>query len=252
MNKLVISGKDDVKKKNTPTKNILRTHKKIEIPQDLEYKKLVEMCEAFVNHKIQISAKFSFDEEQTPISNCNAVGDILEDIFCSRFKKIIQDMEVGPKQTSPDFWTQDRKFEYEMKAFMVHPSFDVANFGSYVSQLSADGGLFRKLFRTKYLIFEYEVNENVITIKNFWSMNVWNIVGYNGKYPIGIQNKRNMWYNMRPSYTKEWNTKSKTPELFVGNMIKAIKECPNQIDDRDKIITNIQNQFDNIKLKYNI
>lgn len=67
-----------------------------------------------------------------------------------------------------------------------------------------------------------------------------------------MQNKRNMWYNIRPSSVKDWDSIDKTPEMFVKNIIKAIKECPNNIDNKDEMITSIQSQFDVIKLKYNI
>lgn len=139
-----------------------------------------------------------------------------------------------------------------MKVYMLHPGFDIANFSSYISQLSDENGVFRKLFKTKYLVFEYEIDEDEIVIKKFKNLNVWNIVGYTGKYPLTMQNKRNMWYNIRPSSVKDWDSIDKTPEMFVKNIIKAIKECPNNIDNKDEMITSIQSQFDVIKLKYNI
>jgi hypothetical protein len=176
----------------------------VDVPRDADYKSLVKLCKSFVTHTIQLSATFSFDEEQTPISNCNAVGDILEDIFYPRFKKVVPSIKVGPKQASPDFWTHNKEFEYEMKAYMLHPGFDIANFSSYISQLSDENGVFRKLFKTKYLVFEYEIDEDEIVIKKFKNLNVWNIVGYTGKYPLTMQNKRNMWYNIRPSSVKDW------------------------------------------------
>lgn len=229
------------------------THESLlDIPQDPDYKPLIKLCRSFVDHTIHISATFSFDDKQTPVSNCNTVGDILEDIFYPRFKKVVKSIKVGPKQASPDFWTHHKKFEYEMKTYMKHPGFDIANFSSYISQLTVENGVFRKLFQTKYLVFEYEIDDNEITIKKFKDLNVWNIVGFTGKYPLTLQNKRNMWYNIRPSSVTDWDSKNKTPEMFINNIIKAIEECPNSIKDKEETITNIQGQFDTIKSKYNI
>lgn len=77
-----VSEKGDKQKKTSP-----KPDKTVDVPRDVNYKSLVKLCKSFVTHTIQLSATFSFDKEQTPISNCNAVGDILEDIFYPRFKK---------------------------------------------------------------------------------------------------------------------------------------------------------------------
>lgn len=231
----------------TTNKNIVKNKK---LPIDPNYDNLVERCNNFVSHKIKLLASFSFDDKQTQVSNCNAVGDILESIFYPRFKQIMPSMKVGPKQSSPDFWTERKKFEYEMKTYTIKPSFDIANFSSYISQLTEDHGVFRKLFRTKYIVFEYEIKDEIIVIKSFHVLNVWQIVGYSGKYPITLQNKRRMWYNIRPSSANDWNDKEKTPDKFIASIIQAIKECPNNIKKKDDIISNIQKQYAKIKLKY--
>lgn len=242
--------KKDVKQKK-PTNSKIKLEKKT-IPIDKDFQSLNKLCKSFINHNVKLTALFSYDKKYTFVSNCNAVGDILEEIFFERFKKVSPTIKVGPKQSSPDFWTHNKEFEYEMKVFTKNPSFDVSNFSSYISQLVEKNGVFRKLFQTKYIVFEYEIKNNTIIIKNFKALNVWNLVGYDGKYPISIQSKRNMWYNIRPSPIKDWSNQNKTPTKFVKNIIKAIKECPNNIQNKDKIINEIQTQFDNIKSKYNI
>lgn len=182
--------------------------------------------------------------------NCNSTGDILESVVYNHLEDYIPNIEKGPKQASPDFWCNDREYEYEHKSFCAHPGFDISNFESYIEQLCEPCGLFRKLLKIKYLIYEYETDDDAITIKSFVMLNVWNIVGYTGKYPITMQNKRGMWYNIRPSTKKDWNNDKKTPDLFIKAIVKCISECPNNIQDRTRKIKNIESQYDDLRSKY--
>ena len=230
----------------------VKISKKKKIKIDQNSPGIVSTCSKFVGHSVKLYALFDYDECTTPILNCNTIGDILENVFFPRLKEQIPNIEEGPKQASPDYWTNNKEFEYEQKVFTQSPGFDISNYESYINQLSSDGGVYRKLFNTKYLIFEYDMVCEGVHIKNFRLLNVWDIVGYDGKYPITIQNKRGMWYNIRPSSVKDWNNETKTPERFIDNIIKSINECPNNICDREKIIDSISSQFTEIKSKYDI
>ena len=205
-------------------------------------------CLVFVGQEIKLYA--SLNGLHIPIINCNSTGNILESVVFSHLEQYIPDIEKGPKQASPDFWCNNRKYEYEQKCFCTHPCFDISNFESYIEQLCEPGGVLRKLLKTKYLIYEYATDDEVITIKSFVMLNVWNIVGYTGKYPITMQKKRGMWYNIRPSTKKDWNTDTKTPDLFINAIIKCIKECPNIMHEKNGKIKNIQSQYDDLKRKY--
>lgn len=105
---------------------------------------LATLCKLFIGHRISFHSNFTFDDEVTQITNCNAVGDLTEDVFFPRYKKIIPTFEKGPKQASPDFWSDNKEFEYEQKVYRNNPCFDIGNFNSIISQLAEKGGVHRK------------------------------------------------------------------------------------------------------------
>jgi hypothetical protein len=210
---------------------------------------LMNICRSFEAQEISITVTFM--GKSIPICNCNAVGDILEDVFYPLIKEQIDDFEEGPKQASPDYYGLNKSFEFEQKVFMKSPGFDIGNFESYVDSLCKEGGVYKKLFKTKYLVFEYAIINGKIKIIKFHYLNVYNLVGYSSKiYPITMQNKRGMWYNIRPDSVKNWYCSKKTPQMFIDNIIKCITECPNHIDDKTGKIASITDQFNDIKLKY--
>jgi hypothetical protein len=218
---------------------------KIEIEKYPNNEILINICKSFEEQEITLSATFM--GKNISICNCNTVGDILEDIIYPIIKNKLDDFEKGPKQASPDYYGNNKYFEFEQKVFMKNPGFDIGNFTSYVNMLCEDGGVYKKLFKTKYLIFEYIIIDEKII--KFHYLNVYNLVGYSGKTPITMQIKRNMWYNIRPECCKKWYCTTKTPELFINKIIECINNCPH-IEDKITKINNIINQFENLKLKY--
>jgi hypothetical protein len=208
---------------------------------------LDSVCKSFEDQEITLTATFM--GKSITIYNCNAVGDILEDVFYPLIKNKLGDFEEGPRQASPDYYGLNKQFEFEQKVFMKSPGFDIGNFTSYVTMLCKDDGVYKKLFKTKYLVFEYVIYNEKIKIIKFHYLNVYNLVGYSGKTPITMQIKRNVWYNIRPECVKKWYCTTKTPKLFIDRMIECIKICPN-IEDKMNKINNITNQFESLKLKY--
>ena len=208
---------------------------------------LTNICKSFEEQDISLTVTFM--GKSIPICNCNAVGDILEDVFYPIIKDKLNDFEEGPKQASPDYYGMNKYFEFEQKVFMKTPGFDIGNFTSYVNMLCEHGGVYKKLFKTKYLVFEYTmVDEKIKIIKSHY-LSVYNLVGYSGKTPITMQIKKNVWYNIRPECVKKWYCSTKTPQLFIDKMIECIQNCPH-IEDKMSKITSITNQFDLIKSKY--
>ena len=201
---------------------------------------LTNICKSFEEQEISLTVTFM--GKSIPICNCNAVGDILEDVFYPLIKEELDDFEEGPKQASPDYYGINKYFEFEQKVFMKSPGFDIGNFTSYVNMLCENGGVYKKLFKTKYLIFEY-------AIIKFHYINVYNLVGYSGKTPITMQIKKKVWYNIRPDNVKKWYSQEKTPQVFIDQIIKCINICPH-IEDKKNKITSITNQFESLKLKY--
>lgn len=208
---------------------------------------LTSVCKSFEEQEISLTVTFM--GKTIPIYNCNALGDVLEDVFYPIIKENLDDFEEGPEQASPDYYGKGKKFEFEQKVFKKKPGFDIGNFTSYVTMLTEDGGVYKKIFKTKYLVFEYSSIDKKIKIIKFHYLNVYNLVDYSGTTPITMQKKKNIWYNIRPGSVKNWYSSDKTPQLFIDKIIECINECPH-IEDKINKINSITTQFNNLKLKY--
>lgn len=218
------------------------------LPTYANLARLEAICASFVGQTIRLTATFMGREIQ--VDNANAAGDILEDVFFSVLKDL-GDFEEGPKQASPDFYGGGREFQFEQKVYRGSAGFDIGNFESFVDQLSEDGGVFKKLFRTKYLVYNYEtIPGGAIKIKKFSLLDVWKLPNYHGKRPLSMQNKRGMWYNIRPGTPSSWKDPSNTPAKFIDAMIASIEMCPNNIADRAAKIEAIRKQFGEVSSKY--
>lgn len=192
--------------------------------------RLLSLCKSFVGEKIHMRA--SFRNATVPVTNPNLVGDLLEDIFFPFYKEVCPEFERGPKQEPPDFIGEE--FQFEQKAFNGKASFDISNFTSLVHQMSKPGGLEKKVFKTKYLVYEYDLEDDAFIIKNFWLLNIWQLPAYDKKYPICMQMKKGIWYNIRPGSPSGWYDTAKTPQKFLDKLIQCIDNCTH-LEDKDKL-----------------
>ena len=241
----------------SPPKNETETDAKVIPPVNVEMnislttnypnlEALYTLCNGFIGKKIYLTA--SFNGHSLPITNPNLVGDLLEDIFYPSYKEVCPDFEEGPSQESPDFFGHGQEFQFEQKVFYKSPGFDISNFTSLVHQMSKPGGLVKKLFKTKYLVYEYGMNEAAFVIKNFWMLNIWNLPTYGNTYPISMQVKKKMWYNMRPGTKASWTDSSKTPLMFLDNLLQCIDRC-SHIESKESLKSLIITQIDEAKLQ---
>jgi hypothetical protein len=207
--------------------------------------RLESVCKSFIGKEITIDACFS--GKSIPITNINIVGNMLEDIFYPFFKESCPDFREGPKQSSPDYYAGD--FQFELKAFYKTPGFDISNFTSFIHQVSEPDGLIKKLFKTKYLVFEYDIKNDAFIIKNFWLLNIWDLPSYGKTNPISVQSKKNIWYNIRPGPKTTWVKGDKSATLFIENLIKCIETCPNDLDNKDYLISCILKQKEEAKIQ---
>ena len=216
--------------------------------------KIKSLCQEMLGEEIKMT--ISFGETDFIIYNCNIIGDIMENIFFRRTKDKIN-IEEGPKQRSPDFYVDKEKVdginELELKSFKDSPGFDIGNYGAFIEELNKDGGVYRKFFRTKYMIFEYEEKEiengTVAVIKSFYYKSLWEILTYENKYPIPIQNKRGSWTNIRPGNNNTWDDTNKTPNQCIKCIIHSISLCPN-MDDKENKINRIKQQWEEIRTSH--
>lgn len=200
-------------------------------------------CEQLIGKDFVMSV--SFDSEVLPLEECeglnNAVGCILEQMVFLMLRKELSFLERGAKQKSPDYYNRNI-YEYELKCFEKKPSFDISAYNSYVKQLEHPNGLQRKLFDTKYLVFKYCLTGSKIIIENFWMLNIWNLVNSTSKYPISVQMKHHIWFNIRPSTENKWYDKKRHPKFFIENIIKSIKLCPN-MTGKDEVLQRLHEQI---------
>lgn len=209
---------------------------------------IFNICKKLIGATISFGYKIECldgNVETNDITNCNIIGDCLEDIIFPMINKEITTFQRGPSQKSPDFWNRNKVFSWELKAFCGSPSFDISNYTSFINQLSENNGVLNKIFKTQYLIFKYRYTVGKIIIEDFKSCKVNELMLYTGKYPISLQNKRKMWYNIRPCSFKDIS-KNKTPDLFIEKIIQSIELCPNHIEKKETIINSIRFQFNKL------
>ena len=209
---------------------------------DPDTKEIQQVCNSLIGSEIHIEFKITLRDGSCyngAIDNCNIIGDCMEDILYPIILKTVPTFQKGPKQASPDFFNRGT-WEWELKCFSNTPGFDISNFNSYISQLEQN--LERKLYKTQYLIFKYTLTGSSIKINDFKLCNVWEMINYTGKYPISLQSKKDMWYNIRPCSFADMKPE-KTADMFITQICKAIHETPNKLNDKEKIVEQIQAQY---------
>lgn len=205
--------------------------------------RFVERCRSYIDKKFGITVSFD-DENSENIENHNIIGDILENLMYPVYRTCIPNIVPGPRQQSPDF-VVGNDWLIEQKSFLESPGFDISNFNSFVNQLAEEGGVIKKIFKTKYIIYKYKFleDEKKYQIKNFWFLNVWQLPQYNGMRPISIQIKHNQWYNIRPGSHSSWTDESKTVQVFFDKLFECIDMCPN-LTNKDILKKRINLQFE--------
>ncbi|MEK7724462.1 MAG: NgoBV family restriction endonuclease, partial [Acidobacteriota bacterium] len=74
-----------------------------------------------------------------------------------------------------------------------------------------------------YLIFAYQMKGSEITIKNVWIKKIWELACPSGTYPIKVQEKKKVIYNLRPSTWYSDKTKFK-PFSSKEDFLAALNE----------------------------
>jgi len=102
---------------------------------------------------------------------------------------------------SPDFYLDpdDKKHSLlEVKAFNrdASPAFDLADFTGYAKAILKEPWE----LDTKYLIFGYNMSdEGIVTIKDLWIKNVWEISRSSDKWALNVQYKNEQINKIRPA-----------------------------------------------------
>jgi type II restriction enzyme len=171
------------------------------------------------------SIQFTLKDLVIKIETKDTVGNLIQEWLKEWMKKEgIEFEENINSQTFPDIYldiTDKTKGLLEIKTFDFDrgPGFDLANFDSYCNSLIENS----HRLDSDYLILAYEMNGSEITIKNIWLKKIWELSGASSTYPIKVQEKKNVIYNIRPII---WYSDKSTFKPFASKeeFLKALNE----------------------------
>lgn len=144
---------------------------------------------------------FTLKDLTIEVETKDSVGNLIQEWLKAWLKvNNISFLENKNTQKFPDFYLNEittNKGLLEVKSFDWNrgPGFDLANFDSYCNSLLTDA--YR--IDSDYLIFAYELNGSELSIKNVWLKKIWELACPSSTYPIKVQEKKKIIYNLRPS-----------------------------------------------------
>ena len=151
--------------------------------------------------------QFLIKGKRYEITSSDVIGGVVQDwigqFLASRDElKLLKNTET---QDFPDYFLDSRKScAFEVKCYNVNgsPGFDLANFERY---LDAVDGKRRALFvDADYLVIGYRQSKAGISLEKFMLKKIWQMTGPSDKYPISLQVKRKIPFNIRPkNFTSE-------------------------------------------------
>lgn len=145
--------------------------------------------------------EFTLNDVSVKIVAKDSVGNLIQEWLKSwLLSNDIEHQENPNRQAFPDFFLNlENKEEglLEVKTFDWDrgPGFDIANFDAY------SNSLLEHAYRldSDYLVLAYQMNgDGDIEIKNVWIKKIWEIAGGSGSYPLKVQEKKQIIYNIRP------------------------------------------------------
>jgi hypothetical protein len=220
------------------------------LPKYRGQERLLEICRSLIGRTFGCTIDIDNEEESVNFSDPNIVGSMVETIL-ERKMLSIEDIKKGPPQSKPDFYAQNQEHFLEVKAYLGSPGFDISNISSYIDDMSKPNGVMKHLFQTSYLVFEYGKCGTRWKFLSFHCLSVWSLIGYDNTYPLSVQVKRGMWYNLRPCALSGWKDTKKTPFRFIEGVLSCIRVCPH-IKDKDEKTASIRSQFEEISAKYTL
>lgn len=155
----------------------------------------------------------------------DTVGNLLQEwLKAWMTRENIEFEENTNSQTFPDFLLDKQNHKkglLEVKSFDWDrgPGFDLANFDSYCNSLLENA--YR--IDSDYLILAYQIQGCILLIKNIWLKKIWELSCPSGTYPIKVQEKKQVIYNLRPSTWYSERTKFKPFDSKEG-FLTALNE----------------------------
>jgi len=176
------------------------------------------------------------------VKEADSVGNLLQEWFGEWAQK--NRFQIKPQQDTqvfPDFYVGVEEAYLEVKAWRKRnsPAFDIANFDSYCeSILTCPERIY-----ADYLIFSYEIDDDGnLTIEDVYLKKIWEITTKSGNWPLKVQDKRKVLYNIRPANWVAENAQYKPFEdkdTFVSALFDTKVEYSG-VDKRGKFLNALQ------------
>jgi len=168
---------------------------------------------------------FTLKDLTISIETKDTIGNLLQEwLKAWMTREKIEFEENTNSQTFPDFLldkNDHKKGLLEVKSFDWDrgPGFDLANFDSYCNSLLDNA--YR--IDSDYLILAYQMKGSELSIKDIWLKKIWELACPSSTYPIKVQEKKQVIYNLRPSTWYSERTKFK-PFVSKEEFLSALNE----------------------------
>ena len=161
---------------------------------------------------------------------------------------ISQWVEDWLKKYGIDYALNDLSSDWlEIKSFTGSPNFDVAAFRSFINLVIEKPW---KL-HSKHLLIKYKMEDGVVTVEQFWLKNLWEICSTSSTWPVKVQYKNKVIFNIRPSV---WYSDRAdfSPFESLEDFLAALEETIYQYPDtrttlalhwKEKLMKSYQNHY---------
>lgn len=154
---------------------------------------------------------------------------------CNHNTQMPPDIFLNPQNHTVDL--------LEVKAFnySASPGFDIADFKAYAREILENP----YMLHTKYIIFGYSMNANgIVTIRDLWLKNVWEICRSMDGWPLNVQYKNRVIHKIRPA--KWFGNRSRFP-MFASleHYLSAIEETLFSYPDTHELSKGWRKKFSN-------
>ena len=173
----------------------------------------------------------------------DGLGGLIEEWFGHWAKSLKLDIQnahdIRGSQEFPDYFVGASKDLLEIKTFNSNASaaFDLANFESYCESLAQNPSR----INTDYLIFSYCLAGSQLSIKDIWLKKIWEISCPSDKWPVKVQDKRGIIYNLRPA---TWYSNRATYQPFesADHFVKALYRTQELYNGKNFLEIYLQNK----------
>lgn len=171
---------------------------------------------------------FTLNDVSITVKQNHVIGNILEE-WIEKWMTLNDIPHIHNKgQCSPDFWLNpSSKTEdwLEVKSFTGSPNFDIAAYNSFINLI------IQKPYKLNfsYLLIKYKMENGCVQIENCWLKKIWEICSPSYKWPIKVQDKKGIIFNIRPATWYSDNTdypNFRTLEDFLAALEEVIYTYP--------------------------